>query len=117
MLFDLLFNATPPTRTAQARARRMRETVASSGMKANLGITARIRKPRAPHIAASVGSVTSFRRQPCDRNLAFRPSALAGDGDVVVALAVRTIRTLFRHRSRDFIGIDAAIGRGLRKIA
>src|SRR6185312_14823587 len=68
-----LFNATPPTRTAQARARRMRETVVSSGMKANLAIAARVRKPRAPHIAASTGSVTSFRGQPCDRNLAFNP--------------------------------------------
>jgi hypothetical protein len=38
-------------------------------MQANLGIAALVQKRKQLPIAASMGSVTSFRRQPCDRNL------------------------------------------------
>jgi hypothetical protein len=42
--------------------------------------------------------------------------ALAGDCDEFVAAAMRAIGTVFRHRTGDFVGVDAAIVGGLRKI-
>ena len=42
--------------------------------------------------------------------------ALAGDRDKFVATPMDAIWTVFRHRSGDFIGVDPAVGRGLRKI-
>ena len=122
-------------RKAAERARRRPGMVGSKivgrGAVGVFGISGQFRgfRPRAffaagrrsaPPIAASCGSVTSFPGHRCgteSSRVPARLSALAGDGDIFVATATRAVRAGFRHRPGDFIRIDAAIGRGLGKIA
>ena len=75
-------------------------------------------KPQAPPIAASSGKVTSFPRHGGARSLAKAwLSALASDGDVLVAAAAWAVSGGFRYRAGNFLRVDTAVRRGLRKIA
>ena len=109
----LVLSSKPPSSATQVSIFLEAKAFNVSGMyPANRGIRAALR-PGPPYSRfrrqRHVVSAAEVWREP-------KTLALAGDCDEFVAAAMGAMGAVFGHRTGDFVGVDATVGGGLRKI-